>query len=930
MTRSGLALALLLASFRAVAGDAALAARYFEDALSRYEKNDDTGAVVQLKNALQQDSRLLQAQLLLGRAQLRQGNPTAAEAAFDSAIKLGADRSEIILLLAQAYLAQGKYRTLIDLSPMAGLSENSRQELAILQAYAHMEAGDGARAETRLNEAAKAGKSAPLLVAQGMLQLRQGRLSQARALADQALAINPREATAWNLRASVDHMQGAAQNALDAYAKALEFMPKMVDARVARAGLLLDLGRMEDLGKALEGLKATNPEDPRGAYLNYVYLSRKGNAHGARAALLETAKLIDSLPPEMVKRRDQFLMLGALAHYALKAHAKAQSYLEGYLHIHPDHAGARKLLGTIYLDEGKAEIAIPILERAYKQAPQDAKVLSLLAAAYLARNQPAKAANLLEQAGKGVQQLPELSAALGFSLLGIGQEDQGLQHISRAFRQTPGDLGLGTSLAMLHLQRGQAKEAVGIAEALVKSAGRNAAVHNLLGVTKAAAGDRRGAKSAYEKAIALDASLDAPLLNLAKLERMEGQFDAARKHYGALLKRKPEHPQALLELAKTEEAAGRPAEAISRLEKLLAKNSGDHQAALALAELHLRQNQAGKALDLAKTLSAQAPENAAVLSLLGRAHAALGEVDRAKGAFNSMGRIAGFDIEQLAQVARLQLKLGDLDGANLSLNKALSTAPNALPVNLLMAELELRRNDPDKAQARVRQIVAAHPRDAEGRRLSGDIALARGQMGEATQHYQASLELADTADNALRLYQALTRAGETGRANAMLDAWNRKHPSVATTQLALADGWLRAGQNARAKTAYEAYLKYHGDHPAALNNLANTLLRQGDLAGALRQAEKAYRLAPENHMINDTLGWLLLQKGEIDRALRHLRDARLRAPKSGEVRFHLAAALNRSGRRDEARTELEQALRDGNDFEGREQAEQLLKELGRR
>ena len=62
LTAAGFAIG---ASFPAFAVDAE-GARYYEDALARYEKNDVAGAIIQLKNALQKDPSMLAAHLLLG------------------------------------------------------------------------------------------------------------------------------------------------------------------------------------------------------------------------------------------------------------------------------------------------------------------------------------------------------------------------------------------------------------------------------------------------------------------------------------------------------------------------------------------------------------------------------------------------------------------------------------------------------------------------------------------------------------------------------------------------------------------------------------------------------------------------------------------------------------------------------------------------
>lgn len=77
------------------------ASSYYEDALKRYDRNDIPAAVIQLKNAIQQDSKMLAAHLLLGKALLRNGDLKGAEAAFEEALKQGVNRGEVALPLGQ-------------------------------------------------------------------------------------------------------------------------------------------------------------------------------------------------------------------------------------------------------------------------------------------------------------------------------------------------------------------------------------------------------------------------------------------------------------------------------------------------------------------------------------------------------------------------------------------------------------------------------------------------------------------------------------------------------------------------------------------------------------------------------------------------------------------------------------------------------------
>lgn len=926
----GLSLGIILQPLPGLAGDAAQAARYYEDALARYERKDDAGAIVQLKNALQQDPNYLSAYLLLGQAQLRRGDVGGAELSLTTALRMGADRLEITPLLAEAYMRQGKYKELLDQIQAAGLPPTVAEDIWLKRAYARMAMADLTGAARDIDSAAgiRPG-SADVAIARGMLHLQLGRLTEARQFADQALQADADSPQAWNLKASVDHARGDAKSALAGYDRALSLQPAFLDVRVARAGLLFDLGRPDDAFKELSYLKERHPQEPRAAYLRSVYFSRKGDAAAARAELLQAAKSVEALPPAYRAGKPQLLMVGALSNHALGALEQARGYAENYVRLKPGDAGARKLLAAILMTQGDSESAITHLLQASRVAPQDPDILGMLASAYLARNQFAKAANLLEQAGPMALREPRLTGTLGFSLIGLGREEQGMDYLSRAFAKNPADFRLGNSLVMFHLQRGESKAAIRVAEAYLGKHGKEPSAHNLLGVAKAGARDHAGARGAYEKALALAPGFDPARLNLAKLENALGRHDMARQQLQAILRTRPKHPQALFEMGLTELAAGRREEALRWL--LAAHVQAPHNPAISvkLIDTHLLLGQVDKALAQAKQAAALAPDDFDVASALGRSHAAAGEESRARAAFAHMSKLAGFNPARLEQTARLQLALGDLDGATLSLHKALGEQANDVGANLLMAELERRKGQNAQALERVRRLAASNPGVAAAQAGLGQALMATGQHAAAAAAFQAALAIEDSAEHALGYQGALRASGDASRAQDFLQDWVRRHPQAGLVQLALGEVQLQAGQLSQARATYEAYLKAHGDHPMALNNLADILMKQGD-GRALGLAQRAYKLAPDAAPVNDTLGWLLLMQGQTDLALRHLREARLRAPDDREIRYHLAVALHRAGRNSEASQELEQSLRGSGPFPSQQAALQLKQKIGNR
>jgi putative PEP-CTERM system TPR-repeat lipoprotein len=905
------------------------ASRYYEDALTRFEKRDAAGAIVQLKNALQQDPKMIAAHVLLGRALLQTGDAAAAEDAFMKAQDLGVSRSEIAVPMAQALYDQGKVQDLLErFPPEAAATSAQRVELLVLRGHAYRSSGDLASA-ARSYEQARAldPRHIPTLLSQADLLAQSGKRSEAYALIDQAIGTAPGDPSAWQSKAAIAHAAGDVAAALAAYDKTLSIDPGFIEARIGRAGLLIDLNRLDQADADMQYLAREAPKEPRALYLKAVLLSKRGDAAGARDALLEVTRILDPIPPEVLKRRlPQGLLLGGLTHYSLNQTEKAREYLAAYVLVTPRHPGSRKLLGSIYLKDRNFREALSVLEAARRDAPNDPDLLALLAAAYMGRGQYQTASSLLDQALQLSGNAPGMQASLGFSLLNLGQRDLGMEHLQRAFAKDTSQTRVGMALIALQIKRGDKKAALDVAETLARRQPKSAIVQNMLGVTRLAAGNRTGARAAYAKAAEIDPNFVAAQLNLSRLDLADGNAAAARGRLQAVLKARPTHAQAMIELALVEQESGNPAEALRWLEKVHAMDRRNVQATGQLVEMLIASGKPDKALEVAKETMALLPEDLGALASLGRAHAALGDKKQAQVAFDRMTRIAAFDTGWQYRIAQYQLRIDNAEGATYSLEKVLSAQPDHLPAQVLLAEVELQRGQFDKAEQRARSIIAARPSEAVGHRLLGDIALAQTNATAAVGSYRSALKLQADSDNVLRLYRAYFAAGQDRAALDFLESWSRTNPRDALSARALADGYLRTGNLTAARVRYEALLKSDPDNPALLNNLANVLDRQGD-PRALEYAQRAHERAPQSAAAQDTLGWLLVKQGQLEAGLRHLREARLRAPQVPEIRYHLAAALAQMGRTDEARVELNEALREKVAFEEVEAARELWKKL---
>jgi len=443
------------ASFSLVASAAdAKASKYYEDALVRYEKKDIPGAIIQLKNAIQIDKSMLPVHLLLGKALMQNGEVAGAEVAIQEALRLGVNRAELVVLLGQAYIAQGKHIPFLDQATFstAGLPLSVQLQLHLLRASALTDLGRPREALKAIDEARVIdGRSPDVWLAEVPVRVRAGQLKEAMDAADKALALAPNLAEGWYQKGSVQHARGDMTAALASYDKALQILPEHVDGRVSRAGIYLDLGRYADATKDVAELRRLYPDDPRGAYLKALLAEREGDSAASIAALKEVTELLDPVPIDFIRYRPQMLMLNGLSHFGLNEREKAKQFLEAYQKVQPV-SPVNKLLARLYLSDGNPAAAINLLESYLKVQPGDGQALTQLASAHMALGRPGKATALMQQALK-TQDNPNFRTALGMSLVGGGQAANGIVELEAAYKKDPRQTQAATALIQLYLAK---------------------------------------------------------------------------------------------------------------------------------------------------------------------------------------------------------------------------------------------------------------------------------------------------------------------------------------------------------------------------------------------------------------------------------------------------------------------------------------------
>ncbi|MGB2955872.1 MAG: tetratricopeptide repeat protein, partial [Anaerolineales bacterium] len=90
---------------------------------------------------------------------------------------------------------------------------------------------------------------------------------------------------------------------------------------------------------------------------------------------------------------------------------------------------------------------------------------------------------------------------------------------------------------------------------------------------------------------------------------------------------------------------------------------------------------------------------------------------------------------------------------------------------------------------------------------------------------------------------------------------------------------------------------------------------------------RAHTLRFGEPTVQDTLGWVYYKMGDVNQALDFFEKALVDQPESPVFNYHMGMAFYKSGRSVEAKEKLEKAVEGSSSFEGRDEAEKVLKEL---
>jgi len=704
------------------------------------------------------------------------------------------------------------------------------------------------------------------------------------------LQINPELTGAWLLLGKILMQTGDPKNAFHAYSKVEELDPQNQEALLKTAGFYL-LGNQVDKGrKRIEKILETHPDNIQALLLKAQILTHEKENNNAASVFNQVL----TLEPGNIKALQGLARIRSFQNNF----KEAESLLLEAVSQDDTAVQPRLALVSFYISRREFKKAEDQLSQASLKNPDNVDLQIILGNFYFRmRDQILAEKAYLKAVDISPENLKPYMTAAGFYDT-MGKEDKALEMYEKALSLKPDNLSVKNTLARFHYKN----KNIDAAEALVKE---------IL--------DKR------------------PGFYAAKMLKSEifvykKEFDQALKLLGSLEKQEPKDPRlhyfkglCHIGLGRNEQARASVARAVELKPEYL-------KARLLLADIHYHERNFDMALSDAAEVLKLDTDNYRAVMIHSNSLLHTGDVSQAEKGFQSLIDIDPENPAGYYRMGLLRFLQKKYSAAEDFLNQALSKNPMLMDVFVLLVRNAAADNNLEKAHTLCRkqlETVKDNPSlAAYVYAVQGGIYAAQKDMENAKKSYNLAIQ---THPEFLKPYMALARIhlmeNNKKEAIAKYQAILDKKP-LAMPHMMIGTILDMDKEYEKAAEHYKKALEINPDFAPAANNLAYHLAERTDQYNkALEYARIAKKRLPEDPGVMDTLGLVFYKKGLYGNAVNEFLDALKKIPDNPIVHFHLGLAYSKKGEPDLARKALEKALQLQSDFEGHEQAKEILARL---
>ena len=759
-------------------------------------------------------------------------------------------------------------------------------------------------------------------LAKGEEYLKQSKYQEASLEFRNAIQIDDKLAAAhWGLARAFEGLQRYPEM-LDELRKTVTLDQNNLDAKIKLGNyyLLGSRGRSDVLAESDRLAKEVLQKDPNNIE-GHILMGSVYFAQNQKDKAFEELNHAVQLDPNRVQ---SYLSL-ARFHIVNREFDKAEALFKKAISINGNSAIAHTEYGKFLAQSNRLPEAEAELRKGVEVAPADHDARFVLASYYLVNRQFDKAEESYKALAALEPDKPESQAMLADFYAAINRLDDSIKVYQDILAKSPDYMMGRYRLAEILLTRGDTQNAnIQIEEALKKDKQDRQALL-LRARMKGQSGQADNLKSAIEdlqEVLKQEPNSRAALYFMAQFKFSLGLTDEARAFAAELEKNYPDYLPAKLMQLQLNLAGGDQKGAISlagdllsRLEKTAPDRDNSAQLLREIrektlitrgtAQLQLKNNAAARTdYEAARDTN---PNDPLVYNSLALVAIAENKPQDAINYFETALKVDASNFDALNGLMNIYARTQELDKAHARIDQALASYPNNAPLHYLKAQVYGAQRNSQAAEAELNRALELDPNYLPAYSSLGSLYINTKQEDRAIAEYQKII------------------------------ARRPENPTPYTLIGMLED------QRKNYDAAADNYRKAIDKDPNAIiaaNNLAwlYATTGKGNLDEAVRLAQGVVAKNPNVAGFIDTLGWVYYKKNLHTAAVEQLRKAvslneadarKANVSPSASYHYHLGMALKGKGDKEEARRELEAAVRlsDKSPFADIEEAKKALASL---
>ena len=629
----------------------------------------DRAALIELKNALQENPKSAEARYLLAKVYLRSQVGAGAEKELTKAIEFGYPINELADELTLAFFYQHKYEELLKNTRRLKI-EGSPEESMIrfYRGLASLYLLNNPDANISFDKARKSDPQSPYSkLAEAYLQTyKEKNAEKGLAIVLELLEASPDITEGQILAMRLNEARKSYPEAISHLEKAMALEPKRLSLHVDAAKLHLANEDREMAEKNIDVVLKSAPAHLQSLVLKAGLLVDKKDWKGA--------KLYADKALTVGRDSSQAKLLSGIAEFYLRNWEISHTNLSAVVDKLPENHVARRMLVFVNYELGYYSDPQSIFDLVGGAQAGDEKILSDLGSKLVNSGKIDDAFALYERATEIAPEDASVYTAVG--MLKLQKNDRsGSSDLSEALKISPSSFAARSALVKFHLLEKDFDSAIKLANELITQEPGKAGGYILLAAVHSTAKKYDDAEKALETGSQKASDLVAIKMSKAKLAVDRGRIDEAVDHVKSVIDENPLHYQALTAYYELLKNRGDAEPAFQLITKAV-NDGADDKLKLMLSLIYSDRGDNGKAKEVLSSIGKESPSYIDAIVKLGNLEMLSGNVPAALEYYQAWSIENPHDVRAYqAQVGAL-VKQGQLKPALEAISKGLQVLPS--------------------------------------------------------------------------------------------------------------------------------------------------------------------------------------------------------------------------------------------------------------